>query len=49
VGRVDRRGAAMIGREGITCIDCGECFVRARGYVGEYCETCRPRGGEDYD
>jgi hypothetical protein len=37
----------MIGREGITCLDCGERFVRARGYVGQYCEDCHDGGDRD--
>lgn len=39
----------MIKTDGISCLDCGAQFVRSRGYVGEYCEACRPEppnGGE---
>jgi hypothetical protein len=27
--------------ESITCLDCGERFVRTQGFVGNYCERCR--------
>jgi len=40
----------MIGREAITCLDCGERSVRSRRYAGNYCENCRPappNGGPD--
>lgn len=29
-------------KPGITCLECGARFTRRRGYVGEYCEECRP-------
>jgi len=37
-----------LGTEGITCVGCGERFVRASREVGQYCsEDCRPLVGDD--
>jgi len=32
-----------LGTEGVTCVNCGERFIRASRDVGQYCsEACRP-------
>jgi len=37
-----------LGSEGITCVNCGERFIRASREVGQYCsEDCRPLVDDD--